>query len=93
MTEQQIQKKILDYLNSIGKAIKLISSNEVGTPDIMAYIGGQLYLFEVKTSTGVLAPIQKVRLQQWRDNGAKAYCVRSLEEAKNAVEGVSAGDS
>ena len=47
-SEQQIQKQILDYLSSLPNtyAVKIISANRSGIPDILTFQGG------------VIAPLQ-----------------------------------
>ena len=59
-TEQKIQKQILDYLSSLPNtyAVKIISANRSGIPDILACHQGHFYAFEVKRQGGVIAPLQ-----------------------------------
>lgn len=88
--ESKLQTKIIRYLNTVGKAIKLVSPSGRGHPDIMAIIDGKVWLFEVKTPTGVVSPLQEYQITEWRKHGANAYIVRSLEEVKSAIAGLSA---
>jgi len=86
MKEQSIQSKILKFLNVIGYAVKIVSGNKSGQPDIMACINGQFYAFEVKNSNGgKVSPLQDYNIQIIRKNGGKAYVVSSLEEVKEVV--------
>lgn len=84
MKESQIQKQILDYLNSLLYcwAIKVISANERGTPDILCSYNGMFYAFEVKVPTNGLSKIQEAQHKRIKKAGAKVYIVSSVEEVK-----------
>lgn len=87
MLEKHIQRKILDYLNTIGKAIKIMESNEVGTPDILAVVKGVPYLLEVKQPLKNATPIQHYQVAGWITAGAKSAVVRSVDDVKKLIEG------
>ena len=82
MLESEIQSKILKHLNKLPDcwAVKVISCNRKGTPDILACINGKFYAFEVKRKGGVLADIQKVQLRRIEEAGGIAKAVYSLDE-------------
>ena len=50
MTEQRIQKKIVDYLLTQGcYIVKVISASKAGVPDILGCYEGVFFAIEVKT--------------------------------------------
>lgn len=50
MTEQQIQKKIVNYLEGQGcYVVKVISATKAGVPDILGCYKGMFFGIEVKT--------------------------------------------
>ena len=66
MTEQQIQKKRINQLESEGYyVLKLIKTNKNGIPDVLAMHPEKGVLFsEIKTPTGRLSKIQEYRLKE-----------------------------
>ena len=86
MKEQQIQKKISDYLERDGWfVIKLIRTNKNGIPDLIAINSERTVFFEVKTPTGKTSVIQEFRIKQLQRLGLGAYIVRSVEEVKKVL--------
>ena len=70
MTEQEIQKKVLDHLKrEEWIAIKTIMLNKAGMPDIIAFKDGVTIFLEVKKPGGKLTPLQKNRLETLREKG------------------------
>lgn len=52
MTEQQIQRKIIKYLDEKGAyVVKVISATKAGVPDILCCYKGKFIGIEVKTPT------------------------------------------
>lgn len=88
MLESQIQKRILDYLKSRSDtwAVKIISCNRKGTPDILACISGRFFAFEVKRPSGTVAEIQKVQIKRIEDTGGVAAVVYSVEDVQKIIE-------
>jgi len=81
MKEQAIQKKIQDYIKSIGgKSIKIIQSTMSGEPDLICCIKGKFYGFEIKKPGGKATELQAYKLNQIRQAGGIAECVTSVEE-------------
>ena len=73
MTEQQIQKQILDYLESIGAyTIKVITANKSGVPDIQACYQGKWISIEVKQPGQKPEPLQFYHLEQIQRAGGLA---------------------
>ena len=89
MTETQLSKKVLNYLNSLPscKAIKIHGSayQEAGTPDILCCHKGHLVFIELKVSNNEPTNIQLTRLCQWELAGATATVCWSLDEVKNLI--------
>lgn len=70
------------------KAINIHGSvyMERGTPDIIGCCRGRMFLFECKATKGKLRPDQRVRIRQWRESGAIAEEIRTLEEAQSIID-------
>ena len=90
MTEQQIQKQILDYLTSIGSyAFKVQSANRAGIADIIACHQGHFYAFEVKRQGGVIAPLQLHNQQLVQQAGGTALIVDNLPIVQSIFQPIS----
>ncbi len=86
MTEQQLQKKILDYIKSIGGyARKVSNANRNGTPDIIACIEGKFYAFECKVERNIPTQLQIYNIDQIRKAGGVAQVVYSLGAVKEVL--------
>jgi hypothetical protein len=82
--ESGIQSRILKALYKAGmKAINVHGSpfTEAGSPDIIGCVNGRCWVLEVKTPTGELSAIQKVRLGEWHRAGAICCVVTSVSES------------
>lgn len=79
MTEQQIQKKIIDRYTAKGwYVIKLIKTNKNGIPDLLCLKNGEHPLFiEVKTETGRLSKLQEYRIDEIKKAGFDAEVLRN----------------
>lgn len=75
MTEQQIQKKIIDKYEKLGYyVIKLVRTNKNGIPDLIILKPNEIPIFiEVKTPTGVISELQKYRIKELNDFGFIAF--------------------
>ncbi len=78
MTEQQIQKKRIEELESQGYyVIKLIKTNKNGIPDLIAIPPGSDVLFsEVKKPEGKVSKLQEYRLKELTKYGFKTEVFR-----------------
>tara|TARA_R110000803_G_scaffold10308_4_gene31688 strand:- start:875 stop:1114 length:240 start_codon:yes stop_codon:yes gene_type:complete len=78
MTESQIQAKRIKQLEADGYyVIKLKLTNQNGIPDIIAIPKNSGVLFvEVKTPTGVVAPLQEYRMRELRKHGLETEVYR-----------------
>ena len=78
MTEQQIQKKRIDQLESEGYyVIKLIKTNKNGIPDIVAIPPNCGVIFsEVKTPKGRVSTLQEYRLKELKKHGLETEIYR-----------------
>jgi Holliday junction resolvase len=85
MTEQQIQRKKIEELESQGYyVIKLISTNKNGIPDLIAIPKNSDVLFvEVKRPTGKLSKLQEYRIEELRKHGIKAELFKGYEKHEN----------
>ena len=83
-TEQQIQSKVIKYLESIDcYVVKVISANKSGVPDINACLNGRWISIEVKRPGFSPEPIQLHHLQQIQKAGGLATWASSLEQVKD----------
>jgi len=86
MKESQIQKQIIDYLDSIGAwTVKVMVANKVGCPDLLACVDGVMLAVEVKAPGGVVAPIQQYNLDKITKAGGVAIVARSVADVMAAL--------
>jgi Holliday junction resolvase len=87
MSESAIQTGILKYLKSLPNtwAVKIVTSNKNGTPDILACVEGQFVALEVKTASGSTSPIQDFQISQITGAGGTAAVVRSVDDVKKVL--------
>ena len=81
MKESQIQSKIRDKLTKSGwLVIKLEKTSWNGIPDLMCIRKGNVIFLEVKTESGIIAPLQEHRIKTLNAIGCFARVVRSVED-------------
>lgn len=84
--EQDIQSKIIGYLNSQGfYTIKVVRASKRGVPDICSCVHGLFVVFEVKDKNGLVAPLQQANIDKVIKSKGFAYSVRSLSEVKSII--------
>lgn len=87
MKESVIQKKILDTIRvKGGYAIKVISANRNGVPDILACYKGRFFGIEVKGPRGKASAIQLTNLTEIVAAGGKAFIAQSVSEVLTKLE-------
>jgi Holliday junction resolvase len=89
MKEQDVQKKIINYLESLGAwTVKTISTNKRGTPDVLACLNGRFIAIEVKAKgkMSTVTPIQKYQLDLIDKSGGIAIAADSLEKTKEILD-------
>jgi len=70
MTEQQIQTKIKKKLQEQGYFVtKLIKTSTNGIPDLLAIKDGKATFIEVKRQSGILSPLQELRISELKKHG------------------------
>tara|TARA_Y100001938_G_C8064480_1_gene419353 strand:- start:1207 stop:1446 length:240 start_codon:yes stop_codon:yes gene_type:complete len=71
VTEQQIQKKKIDELESFGYyVLKLIKTNKNGIPDVIAIHPEKgVKFFEIKTPKGKVSKLQEYRIKELKSYG------------------------
>ena len=89
-SESSIQKAILKLLNARDDvwAVKTITTNRNGTPDIIASVGGHFVAIEVKAAKGVIAPLQTYQIDLINQTGGTASVARSTGEVKDMLTAV-----
>lgn len=88
--EAKLQRDIQKYARRYGWVLKVHGNQytPAGTPDLIGCIGPIFWAMEVKTPSGVLSPIQAVRLEELAEVGAAVAVVRDLDYAKQFLDEV-----
>lgn len=91
MKEQDIQRKIIKYLESVGAyVVKVVASNKSGTPDILACYRGIFLAVEVKrpeTRTNV-SELQEYNIKKIKEAGGVAIVSWDLDAVKATIEDI-----
>lgn len=91
MKEQDIQRKIIKYLESVGAyVVKVVASNKSGTPDILACYSGIFLAIEVKrpeTKTNV-SELQEYNIKKIKEAGGIAIVSWDLDAVKAVIENI-----
>lgn len=91
MKEQDIQRKIIKYLEGVGAyVVKVVASNKSGTPDILACYRGIFLAVEVKrpeTKTNV-SELQEYNIKKIKEAGGVAIVSWDLDAVKAVVENI-----
>lgn len=89
MSEQQIQKKIIDLVEARGGyAVKVITASRSGIPDLLICFDGMFIGLEVKmpsTRTNV-SKLQQYNLQRIIDSGGRSAVVWSPEQVDELLD-------
>ncbi len=91
MKEQDIQRKIIKYLESVGAyVVKVVASNKSGTPDILACYQGIFLAVEVKrpeTKTNV-SELQEYNIKKIKEAGGVAIVSWDLDAVKATIDNI-----
>lgn len=91
MKEQDIQRKIIKYLESVGAyVVKVVASNKSGTPDILACYRGIFLAVEVKrpeTKTNV-SELQEYNIKKIKEAGGVAIVSWDLDAVKATIKDI-----
>lgn len=89
MLEKTIVNGILKYLKSLDGCFCFKHNGLVaGIPDILCCYKGQFIAFEVKTKKGRVSKLQKVVIEKINKAGGVACVVRSVNEVKDVIGGM-----
>ena len=93
MKESAIQKKIIDYLHSVGAwTVKTIQCNKSGVPDILCCYKGKFLAFEVKrdeyAKMNETSELQQRTIKQIIGAEGVACVVISVTEVKDILDGL-----
>ena len=88
VNEAVVQLKILKYLNGLSDcwAIKVISANQRGVPDILGCYRGRFIALEVKSASGKPSKIQQAQLDAIKKAGGITGVVTSLQQVQKLFE-------
>lgn len=87
--EQLIKKDIKSYLTRIGAFWSMVQGgpySKPGDPDIIACINGRYVGIEVKTSTGRLSELQKIRGEEIEKAGGVWIVTTSKTDLDNRLK-------
>jgi len=91
MTEQQVQKKIISYLESLDESyvVKVVSATKSGVPDILACISGIFVGIEVKrpSSKNNVSKLQLYNLSSIERAAGKSLIAWNVDMVKEFIEG------
>lgn len=94
MKESDIVKSIMKYLKTVPRCFAWKEHGGMygtaGIPDIIACIDGRFFAFEVKTEVGKPTKLQEATIRKIRAAGGTALVVRSVEEVKSSIGGITA---
>lgn len=86
MLEGKLQKKTIDYLNSIGAyVVNVITASESGVPDLLCCYEGKFYGCEQKTIDGVKSKVQEYNIKRIKAAGGVAGFVTTIEDVKRLI--------
>ncbi len=93
MKESAVQKKIIDYLHSVGAwTVKTIQCNKAGVPDILCCYKGRFLAFEVKrdmyAKMNETSELQQRTIKQIIAAGGVAGVVTCVTEVKDILDGI-----
>lgn len=95
MNESDITKSILKYLKTLPRCFFWKEHGGIygtsGIPDIIVCIDGRFIALEVKTQKSKTTPLQNAAIRKIHNSGGFAFVVRSVEEAKNAIDSAMGG--
>ena len=93
MKEQDYQRKLVKYLESLGAyVVKVVAASKKGVPDILACYKGKFIAVEVKTpttrsNTTKLQEYNLKKVQQAAGYATVAVEPKDLEEIINEIDG------
>jgi Holliday junction resolvase len=91
MSEQQIQKKITNYLESRGcYVVKVVSATKSGVPDILGCYDGVFFGIEVKTpkTRNNVSKLQEYNLDKIRESGGHSIVAWEVEQVEEFINGL-----
>lgn len=91
MTEQQIQKKIITYLEKEGcYVVKVMSASKSGVPDILGCYEGVFFGIEVKTPTtsNNVSKLQEYNLDKIIESGGHSLVAWNVEQVEEFLGGL-----
>ena len=88
--EQKIQKKIVEYLESVGcKVIKLVAANKKGNADLIVCYRGLYIEIEVKQPGKKPTKLQLLKGQETVEAGGFWMWADNLEDVKTTIDSLS----
>ena len=91
MSEQQIQRKIIKYLESQGcYVVKVVSATKSGVPDIIGCYEGVFFGIEVKTpkTRNNVSKLQEYNLDKIREADGHSLVAWEVEQVEEFIQGL-----
>jgi len=91
MSEQQIQRKIIKYLESQGcYVVKVVSATKSGVPDIIGCYEGVFFGIEVKTpkTRNNVSKLQEYNLDKIREADGHSLVAWEVEQVEEFIRGL-----
>ena len=94
MKEQQIQKKIITYLEKRGCYVVNGIYTKAGIPDLIGCYKGHFFCIEVKTPTTKydVSPLQKYNLKRVKDLGGYSTVMWNVEQVEEFLKAIENGN-
>jgi Holliday junction resolvase len=95
MTEQQIQTKIIKYLESIDAyVVKIVSASKSGVPDLLCCYEGKFIAIEVKRpeSRNTVSKLQSYNLDMVEKSGGISFVAWSQEYVEEQILALHRGE-
>jgi len=91
MSEQQIQRKIIKYLESQGcYVVKVVNATKGGVPDIIGCYEGVFFGIEVKTpkTASNVSKLQEYNLDKIREADGHSLVAWEVEQVEEFIQGL-----
>lgn len=91
MEEKNFQRKLIKYFESLGCFVTKYNASgisKVGVPDLSVCFKGIYLGVEVKKESGVISDIQQWNINQIRNAGGRAICIKpqDFDNVRRAIE-------
>ena len=86
MLEKDIVAAVMRWLKTVPRCFAWKEHGGMygtaGVPDVICFLDGRFFAFEVKTPEGRLTKLQEHTIQRIKDAGGHAFVARSVDDVK-----------